>query len=56
MIRTRVIFNDGIVSEGTYSNFDELTEQIKQLSDKILTLEVDVESSDNHRPAFWCEE
>jgi hypothetical protein len=56
MIRTRVIFNDGIVSEGTYSDIDELTEHIKQLGNKILTLEVDVESSDNHRPAFWCEE
>jgi hypothetical protein len=56
MIRTRVIFNDGIVSEGTYSDIDELTEHIKNIKDKILTLEVDVESSDNHRPAFWCEE
>ena len=29
MIRTRVIFNDGIVSEGTYSDIDEMTEHIK---------------------------
>ena len=56
MIRTRVMFTDGIVSEGTYATIDELAEHIKQMDNKILTLEVDVESSDYHRPAFWCEE
>lgn len=56
MIRTRVIFNDGIVSEGQFFDMDELTSYIRTWSNNIRTLEVDVEDSDNNRPAFWCEE
>lgn len=56
MIRTRAIFTDGIVSEGNFENMTELTNFIQGCGDHIITLEVDVESSDNYRPAFWCEE
>jgi capsid portal protein len=56
MIRARVVTTDGMVSEGTYTDIEELTKSIKENSNKILTLEVDVEDSDHHRPAFWCEE
>lgn len=56
MIRTRVIFNDGVVSEGFFENHDELCEYIIEQSPNIVTLEVDVENSNNNRPAFWCEE
>jgi hypothetical protein len=56
VIRTRVMFIDGIISEGQFFDMDELSSYIKSWGNNILTLEVDVESSDNNRPAFWCEE
>lgn len=56
IIRTRAIFTDGIVSEGNFKTMEELTNYISGCGDHIITLEVDVESSDNNRPAFWSEE
>jgi hypothetical protein len=56
IIRTRAIFTDGIVSEGAFNTMEELSSFISSWGDHIITLEVDVESSDNNRPAFWSEE
>ena len=56
MIRARVMFNEGIVSEGTFKDHEELTEYIIKQSPNIKTLEIDIESSDNNRPAFWSQE
>jgi hypothetical protein len=56
MIRVRAMMIDGITTEGSYDNIQELSEYIEKYSVNIKTLEVDIESSDNNRPAFWCEE
>lgn len=56
MIRTRVVFAEGIVSEGVFETHEELTEYIVKHSNHVKTLEIDIESSDNNRPTFWSEE
>jgi hypothetical protein len=50
------MMTDGIMTEGSYESIEELSEYIKKYSSNITTLEVDIESSDNNRPAFWSEE
>ena len=55
MIQVRVVFNDGVVSDGSYENYEEVAAYIMEHSSNITTMEVDIEGSDNNRPAFWCE-
>jgi hypothetical protein len=51
MITVKFTFSDGIVSEGSYKDYDELTEYIREnfavMSDA-RTMEVNVEGSDNN--------
>lgn len=56
MIRVRVILAEGQMLEGEFEDFDALTFWIMKQSINIRTMEIDVENSDNNRPAFWCEE
>ena len=56
MIRARVVFNEGVVSEGSFKDHEELTEYIMKHSVNITTMEIDIEDSNNHRPTFWSEE
>lgn len=56
MIRAKITFDNGIVGEGQYNDLDELADHIARWNNDIINLEVDIESSDNYRPAFWREE
>ena len=56
MIQVRVVFSDGVVSDGSYDNYDEIAAYIMEHSSNITAMEVDVEDSVNIRPAFWSEE
>lgn len=55
-VRMKAKFADGVVSEKSFNNMDELTNYISSLVENITTMEIDIESSNNHRPAFWSEE
>jgi hypothetical protein len=51
VITVKFLFDDGVVSEGSYADYDELTEYIREnftvMSDAI-TMEVNVEGSNNN--------
>ena len=54
MISVRLTFHSGNTHEKTFSDFDEMTNYIKEVkTEQVETMEVDVESSDYNRPAFW---
>lgn len=55
MIRTKLEYIDGKTEEKQFSNYMEMFNYVKTHGYNIQTMEVDVESSNNNRPAFWCE-
>lgn len=55
MIRTKLEYIDGKTEEKQFSNYMEMFNYVKTQGYNIQTMEVDVESSNNNRPAFWCE-
>lgn len=51
MITVKFTFNDGVVSEGVYKDYDELSEYIREnfaVMSEAITMEVNVEGSNNN--------
>jgi hypothetical protein len=56
MIRIRITFINDLIMEDEFETFDSLTFWILDNCSKIRTMEIDVETSNNNRPAFWSKE
>ena len=55
MIRVRLTMTDDTTKECEFNNYNELFNYLGMHNSTIQTMEVDVEDSNNNRPAFWCE-
>ena len=55
MIRVRLTMTDDTTKECEFNNYNELFNYLSMHNSTIQTMEVDVEDSNNNRPAFWCE-
>lgn len=53
MIAVRVTFLDGTVSDLDFEDIDKVTDFIREHSETLTILEIDIESSNHNRPAFW---
>ncbi len=59
MIRVKITEDSGKIIDSDFDTVESLTEFMKKnfvTPDKLKTMEIDVESSDYNRPAFWRQE